>query len=934
MITIKHLTKTFNHRKVVNDISIKLPRYGLIAICGDSGCGKTTLLNCLSGLLPHEGEIEIDGCSFSSLSEKEKDKYRLKHIGFVFQDFKLFSSETVERNILLPLDISSNMKKDYKERKIKDLLEIVNLSHLNKHKVNNLSGGERQRIAIARALVNDPKIILADEPTGSLDSRNSEEIMRVLEGISKKTLIIVVSHDEELMKRFASRIIHMKDGKISSNEFPNREKVDVYLPIFKNKESNKKPTIPFDFLFRHSLSSMKEKKWRTIICNAVTSLGLMGIGLAISLSSTISANIKNAYSSMIDDSKIIMSTNEEKKIISLSSGNYYDAMMIAHYFPQYVMDVGVNYITDFENFFKSKNQFAIASTTYHEPIELLSARHINEFKWLDYYRPITIYPHKIDYLEDDEIILSLSMPMIEEICLKLRITRTIQSLSEYLENNELLVCLDIANNDWQYYDQQIFTVKGFTLEANPGIYHTNHLWNEYVFENRMRLPSSDELTKKEVYPWIMKKMYYFHTFGNTDEFLIDAEQSPLLDKFILEIGDASYYPWLYRKTDIKDRHRVMFFNNNFDSIPKRYSELLLEENENLIDPIYGSKSGYIFYPSSMLSGFSKQFFFSFNETLLNSVIDSNSSLNLQNNEYTVLEEGVMVGHFSKTTTESVRFAPINEQNVIGNKPSSLDEIVISTELAKALNKNYDVIGLPLYGGYNSEETILENGNLRRTFINTQLRVVGLIESSRYEIYHYPYWTINYFKSRLGISAFDLLINSIAFTAKEGDINTTMKRMSRAFPNYYIVNPMDGINESIGEICSYIEIAMFVFSIVAILVASLLLTICSYLYVVDSQKEIALSRCIGISRKESKKMVIFHTAFNCLVSLLLASFESLIVSIITSLVVSRSMNSDALFTFDVRGIIFMSLMALFISFTSSIWVSNRVGKLNPLEVLKK
>ncbi len=933
MITIKKLSKSFKKHKVLNNITIEFPRYGLIAICGDSGCGKTTLLNCLSCLLDFEGEIDVDGVNISKLKDEEKDIFRLKHIGFVFQDFKLFNSETVERNVHLPLDMSNGMKDKFKKRKVDDLLEIVGLANMKHHKINQLSGGEKQRIAIARALVNDPKIILADEPTGALDSFNSEEIMKILEGISKRALIIVVSHDEELMRRYASKIIHMKDGKISKSEFPKKEDREVYLPIFRNKETDKKPSIPSGFLLRHSLNSMKQKKWRTIICSLITSLGLIGVGLAISLSSTISTNIKSAYSSMIDESKIVMSSKERIIAPSKSSGSYYEAMNIAKEFPEHVLDVGVNYVNDFESFFKSKNEFAIASTTYREPIEGFSARHINEFKWLDFYNPINIYPHSFSSLKDDEIIFAMNMPMILDMCLKLRIQRSVESLSDYLDKNELLIYLDVGNNDWQYYDQQIFTLRGFVLEPAAGIYHTNHLWNEHIFETRMRLPSNDVLSKTEYYPWILKKIYYFHTYGNTDDFLIKAENSPLLDEFLLEIADVSYYPWLYRGMDIQDRHRVLFFTNTINSIPKRFANILMEENKEINDPIYGSLGGYMFYPSNMLSGFSHQTFFSFSDDQLAKVVDENSSLNLDHNEYTVLKDGVMVGHFSKTMTEGVRFAPIFDNLIAGRKPNNLDEIVISTGLAKKLTGETDVINKTLYISYNDTEMLLDQGALKRSFVNTQVKVCGLVDSSKYEIYHESYWTINFFKSRLGVSAFDLSISSIAFSSSDTS-ERVLKKMSKAFPKYEVVNPMDGVNESVNQICSYISIAMSAFSIIATVIASLLLTMCTYLHVLDSQKEIALSRCLGVSKKESKKFVVYHTVTMCFISLIISVIEMLVISIVSSFIVADSLHSKMTFSFDIKGVIFMVLIALMIALISSLWVSNKVSKLNPLDVLKK
>ena len=359
----------------------------------------------------------------------------------------------------------------------------------------------------------------------------------------------------------------------------------------------------------------------------------------------------------------------------------------------------------------------------------------------------------------------------------------------------------------------------------------------------------------------------------------------------------------------------------------------MNDNKNISSPIYGSNGGYVFYPSNMLSGFAHQTFFSFSQSKLETVIDDNSTLNLETNEYIVLRDGVMVGHFSKTLTESVRFAPISNDFLIGKPPTTLDEIVISTSLAKALNDSTNVIGHSLFIGYNDVEMILEDGTLKRTYIDTHLTITGLIENDKYEIYHQPYWTVNFFKSRLGVSAFDTLISSIAFNSNEKNSEKTINKMSKAFPDYEIVNPMETINGSVNQICSYIKIAMSVFSIVATLVASLLLTMCTYLHVLDSQKEIALSRCLGVSKKESKKFVIYHAFVSCFISLVIACLEIVTVSIACSYIVARTLHSETVISFDFIGILLMIAVALVITFVSSIWVSHKVAKLNPLSVLK-
>ena len=280
MITFTNVNKSFNNHHVLKNINLHLPRTGLIAIQGPSGCGKTTLLNLLSGLLPFEGDIVVNGHHINTMNQKDLDDFRLNNYGFVFQDFKLFDSETVINNVMFPIDIVSSLGRETKISKCKSLLSMVGLKgHINQ-KISKLSGGEKQRVAIARALVNSPKIILADEPTGALDTKNGNEIMKILKSVSKYSLVIVVTHDDELAKQYGDQIVVMRDGSIE--EIINQESKDKneFVPISKNRVSPKKPYIPSSFLLKHTLSSIKQKKWRTSICNMVTSLGLIGVGLA------------------------------------------------------------------------------------------------------------------------------------------------------------------------------------------------------------------------------------------------------------------------------------------------------------------------------------------------------------------------------------------------------------------------------------------------------------------------------------------------------------------------------------------------------------------------------------------------------------------------------------------------------------------------------
>ena len=397
MIKLTNVRKAFQNRLALNNINYEFPRNGLCIIYGQSGSGKTTLLNCLSGLISFEGSIEIDHPRIETLNDDELSNLRLSSYGFVFQDFKLFENETVAANLLFPLETLNHLPKNVKDRKCEDLLSLVGLEHKEKQIVNKLSGGEKQRVAIARALVNDPKVLLADEPTGSLDEKNSIEIMNILKIISKNSLVIMVSHDQELTKKYADQIIEMDNGEIFQVIHQEQEETKRHLPVLKNGITNKKSKIPSSFLLSHTYHSMKQRKFRTMICYSMTSLGLIGVGLAFSLSSSIATNIKDAYKEIVDENSMMVSLKKDNSIKNEQyAASYYEVEGIKEKYSQYVDDVGVCYLANFEKYFPDLNNLAISKDYHYRVLPGFSARHINEYVWLeDLEEPI--YPEQIDY---------------------------------------------------------------------------------------------------------------------------------------------------------------------------------------------------------------------------------------------------------------------------------------------------------------------------------------------------------------------------------------------------------------------------------------------------------------------------------------------------------------------------------------------------------
>ena len=258
----------------LKDVTLSFPEKGIVAILGESGSGKTTLLNLIGGLdAPTRGSIRIEGREITGLSSRGLDHYRNREIGFVFQSYHLIGHQTVLQNVLLPLKLAGVKQKEA-TRIAKEKLALVGLAGQENKRPSELSGGQAQRAAIARAIANSPKIILADEPTGALDSETSVQIMDQLADIAASRLVLLVTHNQALANRYASRILVLKDGEVVSDTGPEPEK-RLYAPSI----SRKKPRMSLLSAIASSLMSLRAKIGRSAITAFACSVGIVGVGL-------------------------------------------------------------------------------------------------------------------------------------------------------------------------------------------------------------------------------------------------------------------------------------------------------------------------------------------------------------------------------------------------------------------------------------------------------------------------------------------------------------------------------------------------------------------------------------------------------------------------------------------------------------------------------
>ena len=285
MLQIKNICKTYKTGELVqqalDNVSLDLRDNEFVAILGPSGSGKTTLLNIIGGLDRYdEGDLIINGISTKNYKDRDWDTYRNHTIGFVFQSYNLIPHQTVLSNVELALTIGGLSRKQRKEKALQALDE-VGLKEQAHKKPNQMSGGQMQRVAIARALVNNPDILLADEPTGALDSKTSIQVMELLKEVARDRLVVMVTHNPELANEYANRIVNLKDGRIISDSNPFR------APKIEAKDKpirNKKPHMSYLTALSLSFNNLLTKKGRTILTAFAGSIGIIGIALITSLS--------------------------------------------------------------------------------------------------------------------------------------------------------------------------------------------------------------------------------------------------------------------------------------------------------------------------------------------------------------------------------------------------------------------------------------------------------------------------------------------------------------------------------------------------------------------------------------------------------------------------------------------------------------------------
>ncbi len=811
MLELKNITKNYiigeTKQQVLKGINIKFRRNEFASILGASGSGKTTLLNIIGGLDKYDsGDLIIESVSTKKYNDRNWDSYRNHRVGFIFQSYNLISHQSVLANVEIALALSSVSKKERRKRSIDALTKVGLKEHINK-RPNQLSGGQMQRVAIARALVNNPEIILADEPTGALDSETSIQIMELLKEIAKDKLVIMVTHNPEIAQKYSTRIIELKDGLIIKDSNP--------CNFLEEKNTNKtisKTSMSLLTSLGLSFNNLRTKKGRTILTAFAGSIGIIGIALILSLTTGVNNYISNMEKNSLSNFPI-----------SLNENNY-----------------------DFTKLFELNETKKIECNGN----QLCSNDDITE---------------QVDLVKND-------------------ITKknNLKEFKKYIENNNEIKDYVTEIQYGYNLDLQIYSTKNSDyIRINPNSF--NPLGNTDIKEESNNISASLNTNSTPVFQVLLDNKEVLDSKYEVVAGTFPKEYNEL----VLVINKDNVIPdsVLYA-LDIKDRKEISELLTNKskdDKVEVKSTTYSYDEILNLSYKLI-LNTDYYKYENGIYKDYST---------------DSEYMKNIVNNGLDVKIVGIL-----RTKDDST------EANFVGYK-SSLTEYVINniskTDIYKdqTTNKDINVLTGEKFDGmdssYESNCQLLgiadindpDSINIYPKDFDSKQQVINLIE--------------NYNKMQNENGKTDLVLSYTDL------IKTVVKGVT-----------------SVVNIVSYVLIG---FVAISLIVSSIMISIITYISVLERTKEIGILRAMGASKKDVSRVFKAETIIEGLIAGLIGVGIALLISLPINLIVSALVHIEKIASLPFVSAIFLILLSVVLNVLAGHIPSKMASKKDPVIALR-
>ena len=899
MLELKNITKIYktnDYEQIALDkINICFRKNEFVSILGPSGSGKTTLLNIIGGLDHADyGELVINERSTKKYKDRDWDSYRNHRIGFIFQNYNLITHQTILANVELALTLSGVSKKERK-KKAKLALKAVGLEHHINKKPNQLSGGQMQRVAIARALVNNPDILLADEPTGALDSKTSIQIMDIIKEISKDKLVIMVTHNPDLASDYSTRIIELKDGNVINDTNPYDGEENTTETKRVHKHNTGKTSMNFITALFLSLNNLMTKKGRTILTAFAGSIGIIGIALILSLSNGVNNYINNIQKETmlsypieieqesLDFSSIMKNSNpKDKKINHKKDAIYSDNTSIDD---SYILSsyTNKNNLTEFKKYLDNKNN------------------KINNFIGengiiYSYDTKYSIYTNdsdgKLINTDGSTFENKNNNPYIPEV-----VTNTVNTIFSELmpsnkENNTISTSItneyDLIYGNWPKEYNELVLV----LDQN------NEIPIDTIY-NLGLLPAKE-------YKEILNKV------SNKEKIKVDTKKLSyeiITQKSLKLLIESDFY--------IKNKNGLYEYIKDNDG---KVEELVKNNSTELkIVGILKQKKDSKNETIKTTIGYTKKL----TDYIIKKTNDSNVVKEQENNN----NKNIITGLKFKISTNDEK---ADETKTYLSNLSISEKAKLSTTILKQAYKNNEELNSRLM---NSSEAELANSldiYLQNPDKETLISIYdNYISNGSFEENMKLFGKIDINNpSSIRIYA-DSFENKDSITKEITKYNDSKEKEYKITYTDYVGLLMSSVTTIINAI-SYVLIA---FVSISLIVSSIMISIITYISVLERTKEIGVLRAIGASKKDVTRVFNAETFIEGLIAGLIGIIVTIILNIPINIIIYNLVDIKNISKLPILGAIILIIISVILTLIAGLIPSRLASKKDPVESLR-
>ena len=878
--------------QALKGISIDFRENEFVSILGQSGCGKTTTLNIIGGLDHYtSGDLIINGKSTKEFKDKDWDTYRNHSIGFVFQSYNLIPHQSVLANVEIALTLSGVSKSERRERAIKALERVGLGDQLNK-RPNQMSGGQMQRVAIARALVNDPDIILADEPTGALDTETSIQIMEILKEIAKDKLIIMVTHNPELAKEYSTRIIKLLDGKVIDDTNPYQPEKEIPLKKDNNK---KKASMSFATALSLSLNNLMTKKGRTILTAFAGSIGIIGIALILALSNGVQNYITtteeealSSYPITIQENSVDMSTmmtammgmnNDTDETTSNQTDNrVYSNNIMTNMIDTMMSGTSTNNLKDFKKFIEDDANGVKEFTT---DITYGYSTQLNIYK-ADTSDGITqVNPSQVF----NEIGMGGLMGTDDSAGASM--------VSTYSMGSGTNVWKELSDN------QKIITSTYDVIEGKlPESYDEiviavdqNNQISDYCLYS-LGILDTDELND------IIRDIYQEKEVEETEQ--TDYSYDDILNLKFKLLLNTDYYEkedgvWVDKSDD------TLYMKNKLENALELKVVGIIRPKENSEQ----TETGNIYYSSELM------------KYLINQINESEIVTEQMADPDTDVFTGLPFVADEEENTEFTQeeFMAALQSLVAAGEMTEDELLSIQTEMAQmsAAGTDQEAMMLEIVNAHPAVSTLFAAKESKNTFEENKLKLGIASLDSPSSINIYP----KDFESKDKIS--DII----------EDYNNSVSEDDAITYTDYIGLMLSSITTIINAI-SYILIG---FVSISLVVSSIMIAIITYISVMERTKEIGILRAVGASKKDISRVFNAETLIEGFVSGVIGIGVSLLICIPINIIVESHFDIENIANLPWMAGLILVLISMFLTFIAGLVPSKMASKKDPVVALR-